>query len=87
MIGARVAGFTLTDDMERKFLPRPPSPGMPYVVDIEIVCGPVSCACIYRKADGTWAGSSPAALALLRLADQATSSAATSRASVMNLWK
>ena len=48
MIGARVAGFTLTDDMERKFLPRPPSPGKPYVVDIEIVCGPVSCGCIYR---------------------------------------
>jgi len=60
-IGARVAGFTLTDDMDIKFVPRPPSQDS-YDVDVEIVCPPEGvgpCACIYRKADGTWGWEQP----------------------------
>lgn len=61
MIGARVAGFTLTGDMTRKFAPRPLSTHG-YDVDVEIVCPPPDvgpCACIYRKADGTWGSEQP----------------------------
>ena len=60
-IGARVAGFTLTEDMDLKFAPRAPSSDS-YDVDVEIVCPPEGvgpCACIYRKVDGTWGWEQP----------------------------
>lgn len=65
LIGARVVGFTLTDDVVRKFTPldvSSPTFDRPYIVDVEIVCPPRGvgpCACMYRRADGTWAWESP----------------------------
>jgi hypothetical protein len=63
LIVARVAGFELTPDTVRKFQPTERSRDSdPYIVDVEIVCPPADvgpCACIYRKADGTWGWEQP----------------------------
>lgn len=60
LIGARVTGTELTSDSVRKFAPSS-SRFLSYDVDVEIVCGPTSCACIYRDANGQWAWQNPCA--------------------------
>jgi hypothetical protein len=65
MIGARVAGFSLSEGTVRKFAPLEVSGELldaGYDVDVEVVCPPEGvgpCACIYRKADGTWGWEQP----------------------------
>jgi hypothetical protein len=63
LIVARVAGFKLTPDAVRKFQPTERArESDSYDVDVEIVCPPPDvgpCACIYRKADGTWGWEQP----------------------------
>jgi hypothetical protein len=62
LIGARVGGFTLTDEMVRKFVPQPSPEFEIYDVDVEIVCPPPDvgpCGCIYRDATGVWRWEQP----------------------------
>ncbi|WP_326546006.1 hypothetical protein QGN32_20000 [Mycolicibacterium sp. ND9-15] len=60
LIGARVTGIPLTPDTVRKFAPHAGA-DFTYDVDIEIICGPTACGCMYRDASGNWAWAYPCA--------------------------
>jgi hypothetical protein len=60
LIGARVMGIELAPGTVRKFQPVELA-NESYMVDVEIICPGfgLPCACIYRKADGTWGWEQP----------------------------
>jgi hypothetical protein len=60
LIGARVTGIPLTPDTVRKFAPSKTAAEI-YDVDVEIICGPTACGCMYRDANGHWQWQYPCA--------------------------